>query len=66
LAKKGVGWMAIPIFRPDGKKHGEIIRVEGVTANRKYMWPTGERTAIDIHPESFDLIEDDEAIYNRH
>jgi hypothetical protein len=63
LARKGTSWMAIPIYRPDLHKHGEIVRVEGVSANRKYMWPSGERTAIDIHPASIEQMDAEDVIY---
>lgn len=51
-ALKATGWMAIPIFRPDGIKHGEIIRLFGVQASYKYLWPSGMRLAFDVHPSS--------------
>jgi hypothetical protein len=47
----GEGWLGIPTYRPDGFKHGEIIRLDVVKSNKgKYVWPGGYRTAIDAHP----------------
>lgn len=57
LAQKGSSWMGIPILRPDSVKHGEIIRVWDSPLKQKYVWPTGARTAIDLHPMSFESLD---------
>ncbi|TXH08073.1 MAG: DUF3854 domain-containing protein [Hyphomicrobiaceae bacterium] len=49
---EGTSWMGIPVLRPDGVKHGEIIRLFGGSGKAKYIWPTGKRNAADIHPLS--------------
>lgn len=56
---RATGWMGIPITRPDGVIHGEIIRVfGGLPGTMKYVWPTGVRNAIDVHPDALvDLID---------
>lgn len=48
-------WMGIPIYRPDGEKHGEIIRRFTVDKSDKfkYIWPTGLRLCFDVHPDCF-------------
>lgn len=48
------GWMGIPIWRPDGIKHGEVMRLFGGDAKFKYVWPTGTRLALDVHPLCLD------------
>jgi hypothetical protein len=50
LALEAEGWLAIPTFRPDGQKHGEVLRLFGNKGKAKYLFPTGERNAFDIHP----------------
>ena len=50
---RGESWMGIPIWRPDGTKHGEIIRQWGGDPKLKYVWPTGTRLAFDVHPDTF-------------
>ncbi len=50
LALEAEGWLAIPLFRPDGEKHGEALRLFGHKGKAKYLFPTGERNAFDIHP----------------
>lgn len=53
------GWLAIPIFRPDGTKHGEVLRLDNPRSQKmKYCWPMGNRNALLIHPYSFDLLTD--------
>lgn len=49
---KATGWLGIPIIRPDGVKHGEVIRLFGSDAPTKYVWPTGTRQAVDVHPRT--------------
>ena len=51
---KADSWLAIPTHRPDGVKHGEIIRRFGssVSSKMKYVWPTGQRNAIDVLPST--------------
>ena len=44
-------WLSIPIVRPDGVTHGEIIRKFPATSKMKYLWPTGVRNTIDVHPD---------------
>jgi hypothetical protein len=61
-ALKATGWLAIPVYRPDGVKHGEVIRVFGTKLKQKYLWPTGSRNCVDIHPASMDYIDDRTAI----
>jgi len=46
------GWLAIPIIRPDGVVHGEVLRLFGGTPKSKYVWPAGVRQAVDVHPWS--------------
>jgi hypothetical protein len=58
IALKAEGWLGIPITRPDSIKHGEIIRVFGAQGTQKYLWPTGERNAFDVHPYGWDYILD--------
>jgi hypothetical protein len=48
--RSGTSWMGIPIYRPDGEHHGDIIRLFGSDLERKYLWPAGSRQAADIHP----------------
>jgi hypothetical protein len=52
LVQKADSWLAIPIIRPDGAYHGEIIRRFPSPPKMKYVWPTGARNAVDIHPEA--------------
>lgn len=45
--------IVIPVIRPDGQEHCEIIRLVGLPPGHdklKYVWPTGKRNALDIHP----------------
>lgn len=53
-ALNGDGWMSIPIYRPDGSKHCEVLRVFGTKLSMKYIWPTGVRQMLDIHPSAKD------------
>lgn len=57
-ALRATGWMSIPIWRPDLNKHGEIIRLFGSDLKYKYLWPTGTRLALDVHPDCFPYLED--------
>lgn len=57
-ALKATGWLAIPIFRPDGSKHGEIVRLFGSNLRQKYLWPTGQRLAFDVHPDYLEYVKD--------
>lgn len=57
-ALRATGWMGIPIWLPDGTKHGEIIRLFGSDLKFKYLWPTGLRLALDVHPDNFDHLLD--------
>lgn len=50
-ALKAQAWMSIPIWRPDGQKHGEIVRLFGGQVRQKYLWPSQTRLAFDIHPD---------------
>lgn len=52
VALSGDGWMGIPIVRPDGLVHAEVLRVFGPSAKVKYVWPTGVRNAIDVNPSA--------------
>src|SRR4051794_36389526 len=45
-ALRADSWMGIPIWRPDGIKHGEIIRLFGGDGRFKYLWPTGLRLCV--------------------
>lgn len=56
---KAESWLAIPVHRPDGQKHGEVLRVFGGSFSRKYIWPTGTRNALIVHPEFFDALYDE-------
>jgi hypothetical protein len=49
-ALRADSWMSIPMWRPDGTKHGEIIRLFGGDTRFKYVWPTGLRLCVDVHP----------------
>lgn len=49
-------WIAIPVIRPDGDKHCEILRLVGATGRMKYVWPTGYRNALDVHPDNQEKI----------
>lgn len=54
------GWLSIPIYRPDGQHHCDIIRIDEYVVNYqdpdnpekqpKYLWPQKIRNAVDIHP----------------
>jgi hypothetical protein len=55
-ALRAESWMGIPIWRPDGRKHGEVIRLFGGDSPMKYVWPTGLRLAFDVHPSCLDLV----------
>lgn len=60
---KAEGWMGIPVVRPDGKIHCEIIRVDGQVKSRngfqRYVWPmNGVRNAIDVHPQAVQYVAD--------
>lgn len=62
---KATGWMGIPVIRPDGKKHCEIVRVDGSTDTlngfQRYVWPkNGVRNALDIHPQATKYVSDPE------
>lgn len=59
-AMRATGWMGIPIYRPDGFKHGEQVRLFGYTGTMKYLWPTGLRLALDVHPDAMADLEDPE------
>lgn len=48
--RSGTSWLGIPIYRPDGKHHGDIIRIFGTDIQTKYLWPYNIRQAADIHP----------------
>jgi hypothetical protein len=58
---KAESWMAIPIWRPDEQNHGQIIRMFGGDSPYKYVWPTGLRLCLDVHPDSLDLLYDTDA-----
>lgn len=51
-AMRAESWIGIPIWRPDGHKHGEIIRQFGGDSKFKYIWPTGLRLCLDVHPDN--------------
>lgn len=60
---KAEGWMGIPVIRPDGKKHCEILRVDGTVQSKngfqRYVWPmNGVRNALDIHPQATQYVAD--------
>ena len=55
---KAESWLAFPVHRPDGVKHGEVLRVFGGSFPRKYIWPTGTRNALIVHPEFLDALYD--------
>ena len=50
IALSGDSWMGIPVVRPDGLVHAELLRVFGPDAKVKYVWPTGVRNAVDVNP----------------
>lgn len=54
------GWMAIPIWRPDGTKHGEMIRLFGSKQKQKYVWPSATRLCFDVHPDLLPYVHDPE------
>lgn len=52
-------WLGIPIYRLDGVKHGEMVRLFGGPAGlSKYLWPMGVPLTFDIHPDQFDMVYD--------
>lgn len=53
-ALSATGWLAIPIYRPDGFKHGEQVRLFGASERAKYLWPSGQRLSFDVHPDCLD------------
>lgn len=55
---KADSWLSIPVVRPDGVTHGEIIRRFPSPDKMKYVWPTGSRNALDVHPAVKDLLAD--------
>lgn len=68
LLERTDGWLAIPIYRPDGQHHCDIIRIDEYVANAenpdkpfrspKYLWPMGVRSALDVHPASLPYVAD--------
>jgi hypothetical protein len=58
-ALSAVSWLSIPLFRPDGSKHGELVRLFGGKSRMKYLWPTGLRLAFDIHPDCLPYVRDE-------
>lgn len=50
-ALSALSWLAIPLWKPDGTKHGEVVRLYGSKQKFKYLWPTGLRLSFDIHPD---------------
>lgn len=57
-ALKAMGWMSIPLYRPDRQKHGELLRLFGANLRQKYLWPSGLRLAFDVHPDYLDAVKD--------
>lgn len=55
---KADSWLAFPIHRPDGEKHGEVLRVFGGSLPSKYLWPAGSRNALIVHPDFFEALYD--------
>lgn len=58
-ALSAVGWLSIPLWRPDGNKHGELVRLFGAKTRMKYLWPSGLRLAFDIHPDCLPYVRDE-------
>lgn len=54
------GALLIPIYRPDGERHAEVVRPDGPLDGRKYLWPNGVRNALDVHPLSRPYVQDPE------
>lgn len=54
-------WLGIPLYRPDGSYHCDIVRVYGGSAEErhKYCWPKGFRNALDVHPDALDSLDDE-------
>jgi hypothetical protein len=53
--------LAIPIHRPDGQHHGDILRLDVVgkgDKRGKYIWPTGLRNALDVSPSVLYFVND--------
>lgn len=50
-ALQAKSWIGMPMFRPDGVKHGEVLRLMGGTGKMKYTFPIGRRNCLDIHPD---------------
>lgn len=57
-ALKAESWICIPIFRPDGEKHCEQLRLIGSALPQKYLWPAGYRSSLDIHPTMLEYLYD--------
>lgn len=55
---KAEGWLAIPVIRPDGTKHCETIRLDKSAGKMKYIWPSGYRNALDVHPLALESVKD--------
>lgn len=56
-------WMGIPIVRPDGVVHCEVLRVFGSDVKAKYIWPTGVGNCLDINPAALsDILDGDVSI----
>jgi hypothetical protein len=55
-------WMGIPVLRPDGTKHCDLIRLDTpprkAKGSLKYRWPSDTRNALDVHPFSRSVVRD--------
>ena len=59
VAMRAEGWLAIPTFRPDGTKYGEVIRLFGHgLGSVKYLWPSSHHLTFDVHPSTFAWMDD--------
>jgi hypothetical protein len=60
--KEVTGGLAIPVYRPDGEFHGEMVRlskaVKSNKSSRKYVLPVGKRNTLDVNPLVQSLVAD--------
>lgn len=55
---KAGGAMAFKVMRPDGQYHCEVLRLDHAITDRKYLWPSGTRQALDVYPGHLEYIAD--------
>ncbi len=58
------GALAIPVYRPDGTPHSEMLRlnkaVQSGKSSRKYVLPVGRSNVLDVHPSVREYVADPE------